>query len=222
MRGICTLPLRPLSFTGWRPRVSLPSSSTSRLKGARPARSFCCWTAVTAAPTAKGHRPKATGRAEVKGLERGRAVITSFTALEFSYEMGTGWSVPKPCRLRCLLPFWSRDCGQATPTATATARFLSMSYTTTSSTRSARSLLIRLPRRSVNRHGESGDSNVPPESGCWMISHLAARRGCCSRRYPAEFRRKVPDRIAAGQPAAQGAHVLEISALCIYTCVSSS
>lgn len=37
------------------------------------------------------------------------------------------------------------------------------------------------------------------------------------RRYPAEFRRKVLDLVAAGRPVAQVAHDLEISAQAIYT-----
>jgi transposase-like protein len=37
------------------------------------------------------------------------------------------------------------------------------------------------------------------------------------RRYPAEFRRKVLDLVAAGRPAAQVAHDLDISAQVIYT-----
>jgi transposase-like protein len=37
------------------------------------------------------------------------------------------------------------------------------------------------------------------------------------RRYPAEFRRKVLDLVAAGRPVAQVAHDLQISAQVIYT-----
>ena len=37
------------------------------------------------------------------------------------------------------------------------------------------------------------------------------------RRYPAEFRRKVLDMVAAGRPVAQVAHDLDISAQTIYT-----
>ena len=37
------------------------------------------------------------------------------------------------------------------------------------------------------------------------------------RRYPAEFRRKVLDLVAAGRPVAQVAHDLQISAQTIYT-----
>jgi transposase-like protein len=37
------------------------------------------------------------------------------------------------------------------------------------------------------------------------------------RRYPAEFRRKVLDLVAAGRPVAQVAHDLDISAQTIYT-----
>lgn len=37
------------------------------------------------------------------------------------------------------------------------------------------------------------------------------------RRYPAEFRRKVLDLVAAGRPVAQVAHDLQISAQAIYT-----
>lgn len=37
------------------------------------------------------------------------------------------------------------------------------------------------------------------------------------RRYPAEFRRKVLDLVAAGRPVAQVAHDLDISAQVIYT-----
>jgi transposase len=37
------------------------------------------------------------------------------------------------------------------------------------------------------------------------------------RRYPAEFRRRVLDLVAAGRPAAQVAHGLDISAQVIYT-----
>jgi hypothetical protein len=46
----------------------------------------CCYSGAYR----KGRQPKAAGRAEVKPLERGRAVITSSTALEYSYEIGTG------------------------------------------------------------------------------------------------------------------------------------
>ena len=41
------------------------------------------------------------------------------------------------------------------------------------------------------------------------------------RRYPAEFRRKVLDLVAAGRPVAQVAHDLDISAQVIYTCGGS-
>jgi outer membrane protein assembly factor BamB len=46
----------------------------------------CCYSGAYA----KGHRPKAGGRAEVKPFGgRGRAVITSCTAIEYAFEVGT-------------------------------------------------------------------------------------------------------------------------------------
>jgi transposase-like protein len=50
-----------------------------------------------------------------------------------------------------------------------------------------------------------------------MISHLATVEDVVPRRYPAEFRRKVLDLVAAGRPVAQIAYDLQISAQAIYT-----
>ena len=50
-----------------------------------------------------------------------------------------------------------------------------------------------------------------------MISHLATLEDVVPRRYPAEFRRKVLDLVAAGRPVAEVAYDLEISAQVIYT-----
>jgi hypothetical protein len=43
-----------------------------------------------------------------------------------------------------------------------------------------------------------------------MISHIATRGGRCAKAYPAEFRRKVLDLVAAWRPVAQVAHDLQI------------
>jgi transposase len=50
-----------------------------------------------------------------------------------------------------------------------------------------------------------------------MITHLATVEDGVPRRYPAEFRRKVLDLVAAGRPVAQVAYGLQISAQTICT-----
>src|SRR6476661_7771883 len=50
-----------------------------------------------------------------------------------------------------------------------------------------------------------------------MISHPVTVEDAVPRRYPAEFRRKVLDLVAAGRPVARVALDLDISAQVIYT-----
>jgi len=50
-----------------------------------------------------------------------------------------------------------------------------------------------------------------------MISHPEPVEDVVPRRYPAEFRRKVLELVAAGRPVAQVAYDLQISAQAIYT-----
>jgi len=50
-----------------------------------------------------------------------------------------------------------------------------------------------------------------------MINHPVPVEDAVPRRYPPEFRRKVPGLVAAGRPVAQVAYDLQISAQVIYT-----